>query len=29
MVEDNGKFAMNIAKLGYKVYLIDKIITEI
>jgi|TARA_Y100000310_G_C20701999_1_gene830848 uncharacterized HAD superfamily protein/dimeric dUTPase (all-alpha-NTP-PPase superfamily) len=24
MVEDNGKFAMNIANLGYKVYLIDK-----
>lgn len=24
MVEDNPKFAMNIAKLGYKVYLIDK-----
>ena len=24
MVEDNGKFAINIAKLGYKVFLIDK-----
>lgn len=24
MVEDNSKFAMNIAKLGYKVYLVDK-----
>ena len=24
MVEDNGKFAMNIAKLGYRVFLIDK-----
>jgi len=24
MVEDNGQFALNIAKLGYKVFLIDK-----
>ena len=25
MVEDNGKFALNIAKLGYKVFLVDKL----